>query len=115
MSERFSKRERAALRNLAAEAHDHELQNALTDLYDEFCVWGGDGMSAFDLNDKIHEFHDGISRELYKTYVLSDPELAVTIGIFRKTINLDDIDKNLREKLKPMVEGFERMGEAEKK
>jgi len=113
MGEHFSKRERAVLRNLAAEAHDHELQEALTDLYEEFCSWGGDGISAFDLNDKIHEFHNGISRELYKTYVLSDPELAVSIGIFRKIINLDDLDKDLREKLEPMVEGFERMSEAE--
>jgi hypothetical protein len=109
MDKRFSKRERSALRDLAVKAHDYELNEALTELYEDFCTWGGDGMSAFDLNDKIHEFHNGISRELYKTYVLSDPELAVAIGIHRKTINPDELDKDLREKLEPMIEGFERM------
>ena len=71
-------------------------------------------MCAFDLNDKIHEFHNGISRELYKTYVLFEPELAVVVGLFRKIINPDELDKGLREKLEPIVEGFERMSKAEK-
>jgi hypothetical protein len=111
MADRFTKRQRACLRKLASEAHCYELGEALAHLYAEFGKWGGDGMSAFDLNDKIHEFHDGISRDLYKTYVLSNPEMAVAIGIFRKAIDPDRLDAELRGKIAPIVESFERMKE----
>lgn len=113
MPERFSKRERAFLRELASEAHHYELGEALTNLYEEFCKWGGDGMSAFDLNEKIHEFHNGISRDLYKTYVLGNPEVAVAIGISRKTINPDQLDEGLREKIALIVDTFERLKKAD--
>lgn len=113
MLERFTKRERATLRELASEAHLSELNEALAGLYEEFCKWGANGMSAFDLNDKIHEFHDGNSRELYKTYVLGNPEVAVAIGISRKTINPGQLDEGLREKIAPIIEGLERMKKAD--
>ena len=111
MRDRFTKRERATLRDLAAEAHEQELEDALTELYDEFCTWGGKGMSAFELNDKLHEFHDGISRDLYKTYVLNDPGVAAAIGASRKMVDIETIDKNLCEKLAPMIETFERISD----
>lgn len=89
------------MHQLAAEAHEQELEEALTELYDKFCTWGGKGMSAFDLNDKIHEFHDGISRELYKTYVMSLPEIAVAVGLSRRAINPSSVDEGLIKKLFP--------------
>ena len=113
MPERFTKRERATLRELASEAHLSELNEALASLYEEFCKWGGDGISAFDLNDKIHEFHDGDSRDLYKTYILGNTEVAVAIGISRKTINPSQLDEGLREKIAPIIEVFERMKKAD--
>lgn len=75
------------MRQLVTQVHELELEEALTELYEEFCTWGGKGMSAFDLCEKIHEFHDGISRELYKLYVLNSPEIAVAIGLSRRAID----------------------------
>jgi len=113
MSDRFTKRERAALRNLAAKAHEQELEDAMTDLYDKFCIWGGKGMNVFDLNELIHEFHNGVSRELYKTYVLGEPEISVAIGIFRRVIDPDDLDKKLYMNISPIVESFESLKKIE--
>lgn len=94
------------MRQLAAEAHEQELEEALTELYEEFCTWGDKGMSAFDLNDKIHKFHDGISRELYKTYVMSPPEIAFAVGLSRRAINPSSVDEGLVKKMFP--EGIEK-------
>jgi hypothetical protein len=109
MPDRFTKRERAALRDLAAAAYQQELEDALTDLYDAFHTWGRKGMSAFELNEKIHDFHNGLSRELYRIYVMNNPELAVTLGIARGTISLDELEEALREKLRPLSESVERI------
>ncbi len=113
MADKLSRSERATLRELAATAHKQELETALTDLYEQFCKWGGDGISAFDLNDDIHNFHDGISRELYRTYVMNKPEVAVSIGIARGIIDIHELDENLRDKIAPMVDVFQSKGGAD--
>jgi hypothetical protein len=113
MPDRITKRERAALRELAAEAYERELDDALSELYDEFRTWDGKSMSAFDLNEKIHQFHNGLSRELYSIYVMNDPEIAVVIGVVRSVINLDAIEETLREKLRPTIESIARTNDHE--
>ena len=109
MSNRLSKQERALLRNLAGEAYEQELEEALTDLYDKFSVWGGKGMSAFDLSELIHEFHDGVSRTLYKTYVLGSPEMSVALGITRQLIDPDQLGEKLLMTISPIVESIEKL------
>ena len=74
---KLSKKQRRRLRQLAAKCHERELDNAMTELYEEFQKWGGDRISVFELNDKVHEFHDGVSRELYKRYVMINSEISV--------------------------------------
>ena len=106
MSKRFNRREVAALRIHVAEAHEYELREALEELFEEFLKWLDKGMNTFDLNDKVHQFHDGISRDLYKTYVLSDTELAAAIGLHKKAIDPDHIDEDILRKLEPIVQGF---------
>ena len=106
MSSQFTKRERAILRGLAAEFHQLELENGLTDLYEKFSIWNGNGMNAFELNEAIHQFHDGLSRELYKTYVLGDPGISVAIGIYRQLIDPGDLDKALYSKIAIIVDAF---------
>jgi len=70
MTKSISKREFAILKKLAIEAHEAGLEGALMELLEKFMLWSGDGIDSFELSDRIHEFHDGISRELYKTYAL---------------------------------------------
>lgn len=37
------------------------------------------GMSAFDLSDRIHEFHNGAPRALYGRYTALDPATAAAL------------------------------------
>lgn len=102
----------ANLRELAAQAHQIELEAALDDLMDQFRGWKEEQQDAFELNEKIHEFHNGKSRELHKDYVFGDAKIAVAAAISRKTLDPDKIEENIMERLCPLTEAFSRGDES---
>lgn len=63
-----TKREKQQLRRLAQMAYERELGAALREVQARFAEWERGQIPAFDLTDAIHEFHDGIARELWKKY-----------------------------------------------
>ena len=73
----LTKKQKAELRRLAGLAHERELSEALTNLESEFGRWRIGEISVFELNDRIHEFHHGLSRDLYKLYDPRDAEIVV--------------------------------------
>jgi hypothetical protein len=83
-----SKRIKRFVREYAAIAHDRELGQALRDLDVQFGRWRNGEISAAELNDVIHQFHDGASREVWRRYATNRPEaalgFAVATGILRK-------------------------------
>jgi hypothetical protein len=82
------KRIKRLIRDWAGIAHDRELGKALRDLQAEFDRWQRGEVSVFELNDLIHRFHDGASRDIWKKYATNhlEPALAfaVTMGILRR-------------------------------
>jgi hypothetical protein len=64
----LTKSQRKRIRQLAAEAYARELAAALSALHDEFERWKRDEISVFELSDRVHRFHNGVSRELYNRY-----------------------------------------------
>jgi hypothetical protein len=103
---KLTKRERAQLRQLAGLAWEAELESELEELFEDFLKWADDGMDAFNLSEKIHKFHNGISRELYGRYTGLDPEItvprAVALGIVGE-VELGDV---LLRKLSPQIEAY---------
>ena len=83
-----SKRIKRLVREYAAIAHDRELGQALRDLDVQFGRWRNGEISAAELNDVIHQFHEGASREVWRKYATNRPEaalgFAVATGILRK-------------------------------
>ncbi len=63
-----SKQMRKKLRELCKITYARELNHHLEQLGQKFDEWRNNGIDCWDLNDLIHEFHDGISRDLYKVY-----------------------------------------------
>ena len=53
---------------MAEIAYERELTIASDALLHEFHRWKNKEIDVFELNDRIHEFHHGISRELYNRY-----------------------------------------------
>jgi hypothetical protein len=81
------------------------LTDALDELFERFCIWADDGVSATDLSEEIHKFHNGISRELYKIYAMLQPHMAVARAIAKGFFSDESLDPSLCEKLQPLIEG----------
>ena len=103
---KFSKSERALLRELVGEAWDAELREVLLELYEEFGKWADDGMSSLELSDKIHEFHNGISRELYGRYTTLDSDTLVSRAIALGLLEEEVLGDELLSKLASEIEFF---------
>jgi hypothetical protein len=101
---KFSKPERARLRELAGEAWNAELSDALTELHEEFRKWADDAMDAFELSDKIHEFHNGLSRELYGRYTFLDSATLVSRAVALGLLEQETLGDDLLAKLSPEIE-----------
>ena len=95
----LNKKEKRELRELVSECYEAHLSDLLDNLYDDFQKWGGKYIDAFELTNRIHEFHDRKARELYSMYVLSPPEVAIIYALRNKIIGKEGIDKNLFNKL----------------
>jgi hypothetical protein len=76
------------VREWAAIAHGRELGHALLELLAQFDRWQDGEIAAADLNDLIHQFHQGASREIWKRYATNhlEPAIgsAVAAGILRR-------------------------------
>jgi hypothetical protein len=64
----LSKKTRKEFRKLLGKAYSKELDQHLFDLSIKFDDWKNKKIDCWDLNDHIHKFHDGISRDLFNTY-----------------------------------------------
>lgn len=75
-------------RELAGIAHERELNLAFQELHREFERWQRGELHPFELNDRIHRFHQGVSRDLYKKSFYGDADTlvasAVGQGILKK-------------------------------
>jgi hypothetical protein len=103
---KVTKSERALLRQLAQEAWEAELDDKLEQLFEDFSRWADDGMSAFELSDRIHEFHNGASRELYSRYTGLDSVTAVARAIALGILDEGALGDTLRMKLSAQIEAF---------
>jgi hypothetical protein len=56
------------LRELAGVAYSRELGTELSNVEKEFGRWRSGEIDPFELSDRIHRFHDGVSRDLYIAY-----------------------------------------------
>jgi len=107
----LSKKEKRELREIVGGCYEEQLSELLGNLYEDFQKWGGKYINAFELTDRIHEFHDRDARELYKMYVMSPPEVAIIYALGNRSIRKGEIDKSLLEKLGKHLELLENLDE----
>jgi hypothetical protein len=103
---RITKSERKLLRELVGKAWDAELSKHLNDLFADFQVWADQGMSAFELSDKIHQFHNGISRELYGRYTNPESSFMVPRAVAFGLLDESALGESLARKLASQIEMF---------
>ena len=89
---------------MAGLAHERELSAALSNLESEFGRWRRGEISVFELNDRIHRFHHGVSRDLYKLYDPRDAEIVVPGAIARGTLKEQEVDPPLLRNVAELIE-----------
>jgi hypothetical protein len=100
----FSKVHRREIRRLAGLAHERDLSTAAGQLQSEFDRCRRGEIDVFALNDYIHTFHDGVSRELYKRYIMGKAEWSLASAIAREVLKESEIDPSILEGLRGMIE-----------
>jgi len=81
MKRDFGRSDRRALRELASSAWERELGAELTILASSFDEWKAGRLSPHELNARIHEFHQGASRDLYALYTRVHPSQLVARAV----------------------------------
>lgn len=106
---KLTKSERALLRELTGESWETELGEELEKLFENFTQWADHGMSALELSERIHEFHNGPSRELYSLYSGADSAMVVARAIAMGLLDEQSLTDELRSKLAEQIETFRRL------
>lgn len=100
----FSKTVKQRIRALGAIAHERKLTGALAELEREFVRWREGALDAFELSDRIHAFHDGTAREIWKAYAsnaMLDAQVAHDIAA--GTIAADEAGTEVLAALEPAI------------
>jgi len=91
MALKQNKKMQRHLRELAELAYERELSAPSQALLQEFLRWEKKEMDVFELNAKIHEFHQGISRSLYAQYSGADAAIGVASALHRGIVKRDEM------------------------
>ncbi|QSI76639.1 hypothetical protein [Niveibacterium microcysteis] len=82
-------------------------------LHAQFGLWANQGMSSFDLVQRIHEFHNGAARELYGRYTSLSPAIAVARAVALGLISAEALSASLKEKLDQGIDTFRGISQRE--
>ena len=100
----LSKAARRAIRELAGLAYERELAGELTKLRTQFDAWAGGQITPFELEQIIHQFHDGVSRQLYNRYSSgSTLPHVVAAAVLRGTLSVTEIPEPARKQLERLI------------
>lgn len=95
------------VREWAGIAHERDLRNALRDLRTHFDRWEHGDISAFELNDLIHRYHQETSREIWKRYATNRLEPAVGAAVVDRVIRRDELPPELLQHVARWIEFYE--------
>ncbi|MBW2689292.1 MAG: hypothetical protein JRC99_05110 [Deltaproteobacteria bacterium] len=104
----MTKSQKKHLRQLAGQCYEKEMTLVLESLYEDFKKWEKSEITPWDLNDKIHQYHDGTARELYKLYEgLNDPRVALAQAVAKGIIKIEDVPENCRPLLTDLIDFYQ--------
>lgn len=100
---------RRLIREYAARAYEAELGQALGELDQQFAAWRNGHISAFELSEHIHSFHQGPARDLWGRYNAHIDDTLVAHAIVTSLLPRETIPAELLEALQPMLAFYERV------
>jgi len=91
------------MRELAQLAYERDLTFSIEVLQEQMKAWKAGKMTVWDIEQDIHLFHNKIARSLYKNYAMSDTIIAVSLGVAKGVISLDDVPEEERKKIQDIA------------
>ncbi len=110
----LSKAQMKVVRKLSGLAYERELAKAAGDLREQFEAWRRGEFDVFELNERIHQFHDGISRDLYKKYAMGEPSWNLAGAIRNDVIKESEVDPLILENLRGLIDVAQQFAEVNK-
>ena len=101
------KKLKAVLREHAARAWEAEMSAALGALSAKFDEWNAGAMSTADLDAAIHEYHNGIARDIWKRFSTNDPVIPLAHAVATGVLPKDSLPPEVVERIESMVALFE--------
>ena len=95
MTKKPSKHLAQKLRQMAGIAYERELTSASEALLHEFQRWKNGEIDVFELNTRIHEFHNGISRALYIRYSGGDNTFVIASALHRGILTPEKVGEDV--------------------
>ena len=99
----YSKETKKSLRELAGLAYERDMSRCLEVLYEHFKTWENGGISPFDLNDLIHEYHDGASRSMYSVYTDNEVSISVAFGLRQGVLSESELPEEASDDIKEIA------------
>jgi hypothetical protein len=101
---KYPKHIKAQLNRLMGEACERELIRELTQLATRFDEWRSGQITVDELNDLIHQYHQGSAREIYKLYNYGDADLTVARAVAQGLLAEDEIPADVWPQIEAMVQ-----------
>lgn len=95
------------LRELAELVYKRDLSRELTKLEMEFARWRAGEIDPFELSERIHRYHDGVSRKLYVTYQNLPASQAIAWAIARQVLDRAEVPAEILADLRAHIPFFE--------
>jgi len=95
---------RKIAKQLTGQAYQREQDQALESLHREFNRWKSGKIDCWDLTDLLHQFHNGVSRDLYKIYEMGDAKIALARAIALGILGEEEVPAALRESMQPSLD-----------
>lgn len=110
MSRKMSTKLLKTLRQFAGIAYERELSIATRALQEQFVRWENKEIDVFELNEKIHEFHNGISRKLYSQFVGMDSAFGVASALHDGILSREEVGEDVFLSVEGIVLSLSKLG-----
>ncbi len=100
---RYTKAVNKKMRELSNQAYERELRQELKKLAEQFKLWEDSQIDTWDLEQKVHKFHNGAARELYKRYDMVSPEMILPYALFKEIIMYEELPEEIVDDMKMRV------------
>lgn len=94
------------VREIARVAYERELAAALDKLHASFQDWKQGRITPFELDVKIHQHHDGVSREFYNRYATDKPDMVVLHALNEGVLKIEELNEDCRSFYQEWLERF---------